>query len=180
MGVQVPRPGHAGKTDVVQIALRGVAQHVHAHRRRGRRGERDQCQPGLGEQFAGFGGFLGRKVDQQHAIDARLHRFLGEALVAVDLDRVQVAHQHHRRGGVGLAELADGLQHIAQAGTAGQRLFGTALDGGTVGHRIGERHAEFDDVGSGFHQGVHYRHGGLQRRIARGDEGNERLAIGTA
>jgi hypothetical protein len=57
-----------------------------------------------------------------------------------------------------------------------QRTLGSALDRGAVGHRIGKRHAELDDVGAARHQGAHQRQAGIRVRVARGDEGNQGLA----
>ena len=39
-----------------------------------------------------------------------------------------------------------------------QRALARALDHRAVGHRVGERHAELDDVGAGLDQRVHQRH----------------------
>ncbi|KAG1314272.1 hypothetical protein G6F62_013947 [Rhizopus arrhizus] len=95
----------------------------------------------------------------------------------MDLDRIQVAHQHHRGLRITLPELRHGLQHVTAAGTARQRALGAALDGGSVRHRIGERNAQFDHIGAGLDQCVHDRHGSLQRGIAGSDEGDQRLAL---
>src|SRR6185436_4952345 len=58
-----------------------------------------------------------------------------------------------------------------------QRALAGALDDRAVGHRVGERHAEFDDVGARLHQAVHERHRQRGVRIARHDVLDERLAL---
>jgi len=143
----------------------------------GRRGQQDQRQAGCIEGLLGFTGFFRRQVDQQHTIHTGLHGRLGEGGVAVDLHRVQVAHQYYRRLRVTLSELRHGLQHVAAARPACQCTFGAALDGRAIGHRVGERHAQFDHIGAGIDQCMHDRHGGLQRGITGSDEGNQRLAL---
>jgi hypothetical protein len=47
---------------------------------------------------------------------------------------------------------------------------------GAVRHRIGERHAELDDVGAAGYQGTHQRQGGIRMRVARGNEGDQGFA----
>ena len=58
-----------------------------------------------------------------------------------------------------------------------ERALGSALYGRTVRHRIGERHAQFDHVRTGFHQRVQQRHGKFRIRVARGEERDQRLAL---
>ncbi len=58
----------------------------------------------------------------------------------------------------------------------GQGTFGGALYGRSVRHRIGKRHAQFDDVGAARHQRPHQRQGLVGMRITRGNEGDQGLA----
>src|SRR6185436_2410981 len=58
-----------------------------------------------------------------------------------------------------------------------QRTLPGALDYGPVGHRVGERYAELEDVGARLHQPAHQRHGERGMRVARGNVGDERLAL---
>ena len=58
----------------------------------------------------------------------------------------------------------------------GQGAFGGALDGRPVGHRIGKRHAELDDVGAARHQRPHQRQGLVGMRVTRGNERDQGLA----
>ncbi|MNN41327.1 hypothetical protein D3C81_1554410 [compost metagenome] len=126
-----------------------------------------------GERLA----LLGRIVDHQHAIHAGRARGPGKGLFAHALDRVGVAHQHHRGFGIGLAELAHPLQHLRQRHALRQRALGGALDHRAVGHRVGERHAQLDHVGAARHQRVHQRHGQAGLGIAGGDERNQALLL---
>jgi hypothetical protein len=55
-----------------------------------------------------------------------------------------------------------------------QRALAGALDHRAFGHRIGKRHAEFQDIGAARHQGVHQRHGQFGAWITGGNEGDQR------
>ena len=82
----------------------------------------------------------------------------------------------NRRVGIAGTEGAHQLQRLLHVLAALERALGRGLDGGAVGHGIGERHAELDQVGAGGGQAVE----DLLRRgvvgIAGGDEGDEPLA----
>ena len=99
-----------------------------------------------------------------------------EALDAVDVDRIVVAHQHDRRGVVALAKVAHHGERLDHVLTGVERAQAGGLDRRTVGHRIGERHAEFDHVGAGLRQRLEDRERGLAVGIARHGEGHERGA----
>ena len=58
--------------------------------------------------------------------------------------RIEIAHQQQRRG----RSAAPQSRRESSAGDAlPQRRLARALDGDTVGHRIGERHADLDHIG---------------------------------
>jgi hypothetical protein len=120
--------------------------------------------------------FLRRVVDDEHAIDAGLLRVVHEAVRPVALDRVGVAHQHDGGGRIGRAEGAHHLQHVRRADVLEQRALAGALDHRAVGHRVRERHAEFDHVSAGRDHAVHQLDGHIGVRVARGHIGNQRLA----
>ena len=110
---------------------------------------RMKLRPGLERRHAELGVFLGRQVDDDQAIDAGRERIADERVDAVDVDRVVVAHQHDRRGVVGLAELGDHRQGLVERLAGLERALAGRLDARPVGHRIGERHSELDEVGAG-------------------------------
>src|SRR6185312_12187519 len=72
---------------------------------------------------------------------------------------------------------SDEPQNIGKANPVFQRTFACALNHRPVGHRIGKRHAELEDVRARLHHAAHQRHGERGMRVARGDVGNERLAL---
>jgi hypothetical protein len=74
-------------------------------------GSRPRGLQGRGKVLA----FLGRVVDDQHAIDPGVPGVGDKGFDAVALDRVGIAHQHHRRGRVVAAEAAHHGQHLAPA-----------------------------------------------------------------
>ncbi|MNG02378.1 hypothetical protein D3C84_854040 [compost metagenome] len=122
---------------------------------------------------------LWRQVDDDQAIDAGLLGFGHELFHAKAVDRVVVAHQHDRRGLVVDAELANHLQGFRQGLASLQGTQGRQLDGHAVGHRIGERHAQLDDVGASSRQAFENRQRGIVARVAGGDEGDQcRTAFG--
>ena len=77
---------------------------------------------------------------------------------------------------VAAAEFGDHLQHVAQPQAAGEAAQIAGLDGGAIGHRIGERHADLDDVGAGAASAVEDRRRGRDVGIARRHEGDQRGA----
>ena len=89
-----------------------------------------------------------------HAVDTGLACARDEHFHAHRLDRVRIAHQNDRRLHVAPAERRDEIEHVVQAHALRQRTFGSALDHRAVGHRIGKRHAELDDVGAGVDERV--------------------------
>jgi hypothetical protein len=122
--------------------------------------------------------FLGRVVDDQHAVDAGRPRIGHEAVamaLVVALDRVGVAHQHHRRAASRWRNCAP-RQHLGQADAARQGAFAGLLDHRAVGHRVAEGHAELDDVGAAFDQRMHDLGRGVGKRVAGGHVGDQRLA----
>ena len=97
----VRRAGDAGDRDVVDEA-RGVLQHrgqalVVGRRRR----QADEGEAGRQRRQAELVILLGRQVDHDQAVDAGRLGVGEEALDAIDVDRVEVAHQDDRRRVVG-------------------------------------------------------------------------------
>src|SRR5690606_13665761 len=66
------------------------------------------------------------------------------------------------------------LQHLAQTGSARDGSFGRTLNHRPVGHWVGERYPQLDDVGTGVNQRMHQLRSGVGGRIASGDIRNER------
>ena len=62
--------------------------------------------------------------------------------------------------------VAHHLEHARQRGAAGERAQAGALDHRAVGERIGERHAELDDVGAALRRLDH------QARASSSSEGS--------
>ena len=67
-------------------------------------------------------------------------------------------------------------QHLRQADAARQRTFTRLLDYRAIGHGVGKRHAELDDVGAALGQRLHDLRRDVGERVARGDVGDQRLA----
>ena len=115
----------------------------------GRGRHADHVQTGLTGERTQLTVVLGGQVDYQQAVDAGFAGIAHEGIRAITIDRIVVAHQHDRRGLILGAELAHHLQGF-QLGLAGlEGPHGGGLNGRTIGHRIAEGHAQFDDVGTG-------------------------------
>ena len=97
--------------------------------------------------------------------------------LVVAFHRVGVSHEHHGRGDVALAERAHHAQYLHQADAQSQGAVAGFLDHGTIGRRVGERHAQLDDVGTGLGHAVHQFGGDVGERIAGRDIGNQGLAV---
>lgn len=79
-------------------------------------------------------------------------------------------------GDLQFQEFARPSQDLLQVDATRQRTLAGALNHRAVGHGIGKRNAELQHVGTGLHQSVQQRHGGLGRGVARSDVGNQGLA----
>ncbi len=76
-----------------------------------------------------------------------------------------------------LAEFRNHIQHVMQRNPVFERALGSTLYRRTVRHRVGERHAQFDHVRTGFHQRMQQRNGQFRIGITRRDERDQRLAL---
>jgi hypothetical protein len=143
----------------------------------GRRGQADEVDACALRRLAQLVVVLRRQVDHDQAVDAGSLGVGDEALDAVDEDRVVVAHQHQRRALVAGAEFAHHLQGLGQRLLGPQRADIGELDGRTVGHRVGEGHAQLDHVGAGVRQALENLQGSLVVGVTGGDEGDQRGAV---
>ena len=99
----------------------------------------------IGHQFARL---LGRQIDDDGAIEARSLGIGGKTRTAIGEDRVEIAHEDDRCRIVLTAEIGDHREEIAQLHAGIEAADVAELDRRAIGHRIGERHAEFDDIGA--------------------------------
>ena len=95
------------------------------------------------------------RPEQRNAINPGIKRRLGEIFDTHGLNRVRIAHQDNGRFVIVGAKVSDHAEHLPQADTFPQRTLRSTLNGWSVGHRIGKRHAELDDIGPGFNQRMH-------------------------
>ncbi len=165
--------GDAGDRDVIDETRRTCQHCRQAGVVGGRRGQIDHVDIVGSRRAAQLGGFLGRQVDDDQAVDPGRSGVVAEALGAVSIDRVVIAHQDHRRIRVLLAEFRHHLQRAGQGGAVLQSTLGGQLDHRPVGHRIGEGQAQFDQIGAGGRQPVEDRLGGGTVGIAGRDEGDQ-------
>ena len=111
-------------------------------------------------------------------IDTGIDAGVGEPVGSADRHRIGIAHQHQRRIGMALTKFRGDVEDISGLGASGEAADIRGLNRGAVGHRIGERHAELDDVRAACDERVEDGTGIGRGRIASGDEGDERCAVG--
>jgi hypothetical protein len=99
-----------------------------------------------------------------------------ERLARVDVDGIVVAEEDERRVLVVPAERAHEIERLVHLVARLERSQRGGLDRRAVGHGIGERHAELDQIGTGSRQAEQdlLRRGVV--RIAGRDERHQRLA----
>ena len=95
------------------------------------------------------------------------------------MDRVVIAHEHHGRFIVARSETAHHVEHLTKLDARLQGPLTGDLNGRTVGHRIGEGHAELDDIRARLGQPCKDLETGLGVGIARHDIGHEARAAFT-
>jgi hypothetical protein len=120
--------------------------------------------------------FLGRIIDHQHAVHTGFAGRSSKGLDAHRLDRVGIAHQDNRRLAVVGPESDDHREHLPEADALRQCPLRGTLYGGPVGHRIGERHAKLDDVGTCADQRMQQGHGQCRVGVTCGNERDQGLA----
>src|SRR5690242_1039449 len=167
-GVEMAGAGHALERNVIHVTGGEARDQRHARVGRGGRNEEDRRDVARAQQLGQLARFLGRIVDDDDAVDTRVARTVGEGRDAHRLDRVRIAHQHQRCPDVALAKLSGERKHVLQRDALSERALGRPLDHRPVGHRIGERNAELDDVGAGTDQCVEDRRRLGERRVAGG------------
>ncbi len=119
---------------------------------------------------------FGGQIGHDDAVHTDLGGGLREGRQCELEHRVVVGQQHDRRAHVG-AHGFHQLEDADQRRAAGQRALSGALDDGAVGERIGERHAQLDDVGATT-LGLHHQPArGLQRGVAGGEIGDQRSLV---
>jgi hypothetical protein len=173
--VQVPGPGDALERNVIQVAAGKPGHLGHARIAGGRREQKNQVHAVAAHKAGERLAFLRGIIHHQHPVHARLLRLIDEAICAHRLDRIGIAHQHHRRGLIARAKLMHQCEHAVQAHPVLQGTIARALDYRAVGHRVGERHAQLDHVRARLDQRMHQRHRHAGFGIARSDKRNECL-----
>ena len=121
-------------------------------------------------------GFLAGQIDDDQAIDAGGGGIRAEAGDAVGQQRVEVAHEDDRGVRVRGAEFGDHAERAGQRRAGEQAAAAGGLDGGAIGHRVGERHADLNEVGAGRWHAVEDLHAGGAIGIKRLQKRNQRPA----
>ena len=139
--------GDAEHRDIIDEARRILEHGVGALLIGGGCGKPDEIEPGLESRKAQFLVFFRRQVDDDETIDAGRLGVFQETVDAINIDRIVIAHEDDGRRGITGTEFAHHRQGLDQRLACSQCPQSSLLDRRTVGHRIGEGHAEFDDVG---------------------------------
>ena len=89
---------------------------------------------------------FGRQIDDQQTVDSGARGVGAQPLASVVKDRVVVAEQDHRNLRLLCAARPPSTRIAGQRRARGEAARGGALIGRPVGHRIGKRHAQFDQI----------------------------------
>ena len=123
---------------------------------------------GLASSSASSGG----QIDDQQTIDARARSVGAQPFASVMRDRVEIAEENQRNLRL-FANIGDHRENSRERAAAGQPACGGALIGGTVGHRIGKGHTQFDQIGAARFQFQNQTPRDIEVGIAGDDVGNE-------
>ncbi len=122
---------------------------------------------------AKLGVFFGRQVHDDQTVNASLFRLDQKLVDTFIIDRIVIPHQHDGRSVIPLAEIPNHLQSTVHRHPRRQRTLPRQLDRRTIGHRVGERHAQFDHINPCRRKPAHDFKASIIVRIARHDERNE-------
>ena len=92
-------------------------------------------------------GFFDRHVGHKDPVNAGLVGLAVEPIDPPPVDHVVIREEHDRNVRI-RPDFPDNFKDRIGRGAGGKRPFVRPLDGGTVCHRVRERHAEFEDVGA--------------------------------
>ena len=168
--------GDAGDRHVIDKA-RGIRE----HRRQplvvgGRRRQANEIEARLQRGNAEFVVLFRRHIDKDQPIDAGGLGIGQKPVDAVDVDRIVVAHQDDRRGVIAAAEVAHQRDRLLQRRAGLQGAQAARLNRRTIRHRIGEGHADLDDIRARLRQRLDDVERGFEVGIAGHQEGDERRA----
>ena len=165
--------GDAGDRDVIEEAAGVLDDARQAVLLAGRGREAHEIEARSARRLGQLGILLRRQIDDDDPVDPGGDGVLREALRSVAIDRVVIPHQHDRGRLFGAAQLADERQGAGQIHALFQGPLARLLDHRAVGHRIGERHADFDQIGAGFGKAAKQPGGSIGVGIARGQIGDK-------
>ena len=137
----------------------------------GRGGKPDEVHARTAQSRAEFRVFLGRNIDANDAIDARLHALRREPFRPANGHRVGIAHEDKRRLRMPRTERSGGGENVGGGRPLGKAAQVRRLNRWPIGHRVGEWHTKFDHVRARRDQRVEIS-GGIA--IARRDKTHER------
>ncbi|MNY09779.1 hypothetical protein D3C86_1427160 [compost metagenome] len=169
--------GHTGHRNVVHEPGAAIENSRQTHVIGGRCGQADKVQTCRLRRVAQLTVMLRWQVNHDQTVNTGLFGFNNETRHAVHVDRVEVTHQHQWRLGIAFAELANHLQGFRQVLLGSQRADVGELDRRTIGHWIGEGHAQLDHIGASRRQAFEDRQRGVVARVASGDEGHQGGAV---
>ena len=169
--------GDAGDADVVDEAGAALEHGGQAVVVGGGGDEADDVQAVCGGVGQDHRGLLGGEVDDDEAVDAGFRGIGAEALGAVAGDGVEVAHEDDGGVVVGLPKGFDHGEGFAQGCAGLEAAEAGGLDGGAVGHGVGEGHADLDEVGAGGGHAVEDGGAGGEVGVVGLEEGDEGAAV---
>ncbi len=174
-GLRLCRAGDAGDGDVVDKAGCVFEHFGQAFVIRGGGRQPDEIDACLLGRNAEFVIFFGRQINDDQPVDPGRNRIGQKRINAARIDRVVIAHHHDGCFIIGLPHSAGVFERFFKGLSACQRPLTGKLNGGAIGHRVGEGHAEFDDIDARAGQALDHLEPGFIVAVTRHDIGDKGL-----
>src|SRR5512133_441292 len=121
-GNLLSRAGNPGNGDIINKTATQLVNGLDAGYVRGGSEEENYIQAVSVCGFQKYIGLFGRHINQQYAVNAGLSGIPAETLIAVGMDRVEIAHQNNRDAGRS-ADISNRLEDGCQGRARGQCPF---------------------------------------------------------
>ena len=167
-------PGHALARDVVDEAGAALDDGGDAFVRRGGCDEPDGAEAGVAHQLFVGVGFLGRQVEHEQSVHARVGGVGDELLHAAAVQEVEINVEDNRDFRLA-PDFSDGRQELRRRGAALQAALGGELVHEAVRQRVAEGDAKLEDVHTRAVEGERELARGLEMGVTRADVNDEGL-----
>jgi hypothetical protein len=168
----LPHACHTGSRDCIYEPGACFAHKFDSFVGTGRRDQKYKVDVGRLHCRSKFIGLFRHQVSAQHGVDTGAPKLISYTLGSKRQERIQITEEHDRDFAA-LPDAPYNFETITDACLIGKRSFGRSLNYRSVGHRIGERHPELDDVGTTALQFEYELLCDFERGISTGDVRDE-------